>query len=134
MIKLEDIEGIGPTYAKKLKDIGIGGVMSLLKKGSTPKGRAEIAQKSGISDALILKWVNHADLFRIKGVAGEYSELLEAAGVDTVVELAQRKASNLVEKMVSVNNEKKLVRRVPVLSQVENWIKQAKDLPRVVNY
>jgi len=134
MTKLIDIEGIGPTYAQKLKDAGIGGLKVLLRKGSTPKGRAEIAKAAGISEDLILKWVNHADLFRIKGVAGEYSELLEAAGVDTVVELAQRNVSNLVEKMNAVNLEKKLVRRLPVLSQVERWVLQAKELPRAITY
>lgn len=134
MARLIDIEGIGATYAAKLKEAGINTTAALLEKGAMPKGRKEIAEKSGISDALILQWVNHADLFRIKGVGPEYADLLEAAGVDTVVELAQRKAENLYEKMVSVNEQKKLVRRLPLKSQVANWIEQAKSLPRVVNY
>jgi predicted flap endonuclease-1-like 5' DNA nuclease len=134
MTKLEDIEGIGATYANKLKGIGLKSLKSLLDQGATPKGRAEIAEKSGISEKLVLEWVNHADLYRIKGVASEYSDLLEEAGVDTVVELAQRRADNLLEKMVETNKQKKLVRRLPVLSQVESWVKQAKNLPRKVQY
>lgn len=134
MTKLEDIEGIGTTYAGKLKRIGIKSLKSLLEKGATPKGRAEIAEKAAIGEKFILEWVNHADLFRIKGVASEYSDLLEEAGVDTVVELAQRKADNLLEKMTEINLQKQLVRRLPVLSQVDSWVKQAKSLPRKVQY
>jgi predicted flap endonuclease-1-like 5' DNA nuclease len=134
MAKLVDIEGIGEIYAGKLKAAGISTTEALLEKGSTPKGRKEIAETSGISDKLILEWVNHVDLFRIKGVASEYADLLEAAGVDTIPELAQRNAENLVQKMTEVNLAKKLVRRLPVLSQVASWIEQAKKLPRVINY
>lgn len=134
MVSIIDVEGIGTTYAKKLKAAGISSTGALLKKGGTPKGRKEIAEKSGIDDSLILEWVNHVDLYRIKGVGSEYSDLLEAAGVDTVVELAQRKPENLLEKMVSVNKDKKLVRKMPVFSQIEDWISQAKKLPRVINY
>jgi predicted flap endonuclease-1-like 5' DNA nuclease len=134
MAKLIDVEGIGPVYSGKLKTAGITNVNTLLDMGSTPKGRKTIAEKAGISDALVLTWVNHVDLFRIKGVGEEYADLLESAGVDTVVELAQRNADNLYEKMVSVNEEKKLVRKLPTLAQVKGWISQAKKLPRVVNY
>jgi predicted flap endonuclease-1-like 5' DNA nuclease len=134
MAALVDIEGIGETFAAKLKAVGATTQEKLLEMGSTPKGRKELAEKSGISDALILKWVNHVDLSRIKGVAGEYAELLEAAGVDTVPELAQRKAENLLAKMVEVNTAKKLVRNLPVLKQVTDWVEQAKNLPRVVTY
>lgn len=134
MTSIVDVEGIGEKYAQKLKEAGIASTDVLLKKGATPKGRKEIAEKTGISDALILQWVNHVDLYRIKGVGSEYSDLLEAAGVDTVVELAQRKAENLLEKMTAVNSEKKLVRKMPVLSQVQDWVEQAKKLPRVVTY
>lgn len=134
MTKLEDIEGIGPKYAQKLKGIGVKSVKALLEKGATPKGRVEMSTKASIDDKLILEWVNHADLYRIKGVASEYSDLLEEAGVDTVVELAQRKPENLMEKFTSVNKQKKLVRRLPVLSQVESWVKQAKTLPRIIQY
>jgi len=134
MTKLVDIEGVGAVYAAKLKDAGIETAEALLKAGATPKGRKEVAEKSGITEKLILTWVNHVDLFRIKGVGEEYADLLERAGVDTVPELAQRKAENLLEKMTAVNDEKKLVRRPPMLSMVVDWIEQAKQLPRVVTY
>jgi predicted flap endonuclease-1-like 5' DNA nuclease len=134
MAKIVDVEGIGPKYAAKLGEAGISTTEDLLKKGASPKGRKEIAAKTGIGDALILKWVNHVDLYRIKGVGSEYSELLEAAGVDTIPELAQRNAINLTQKMVAVNQEKKLVRKLPVESQVADWIEQAKKLPRVLTY
>jgi predicted flap endonuclease-1-like 5' DNA nuclease len=106
----------------------------LLKKCSPEKGRRELAAKSGIDPDLILRWTNHADLFRIKGVGEEYSQLLEAAGVDTVPELAQRVPANLLAKLTEVNQKKKLVRRLPVLSQVVSWVAQAKQLPRVITY
>ncbi len=134
MAKLETIEGIGGTYAQKLRQAGITTVEGLLEKGSTPKGREEIAEATGISGKLVLRWVNHADLFRIKGVGEEYADLLEAAGVDTVVELAQRNAQHLYEKMAATNAEKKLVRKMPTQEQVSDWISQAKELPRVVTY
>ena len=134
MAKLSDIEGVGPVYQQKLNAAGVTTTAALLEKGATPKGRKEIAEKSGIGDGLILEWVNHVDLFRIKGVGSEYADLLEAAGVDTIPELAKRNAQNLLEKMTVSNAEKKLVRRLPVLSQVENWIEQAKVLPRVITY
>lgn len=134
MTKLIDIEGIGPVYAAKLQEAGVGSAEALLEMGATPKGRKEIAEKSGISDNLILEWVNHVDLYRIRGVGSEYSDLLEEAGVDTVPELAQRNPEHLLEKMTAVNSEKKLVRRLPVLSQVQSWVEQAKKLDRKVNY
>lgn len=98
------------------------------------KGRDALAEKTGISDKLILKWANRADLDRISGVGSEYADLLEAAGVDTVPELAQRKPENLHKKMVEVNEEKNLVRKMPTLKQVEDWVDQAGKLPRVLNY
>ena len=134
MTKIVDIEGIGPVYGAKLKEVGIGSVKALLEQGSTPKGRQDLAEKSGLSEGLILEWVNHADLYRIRGVGSEYSDLLEESGVDTVPELAQRNPEHLLEKMIAVNGEKKLVRRLPVLSQVQSWVEQAKKLERVVTY
>lgn len=134
MAKIEEIEGIGEAHAAKLRKIGITSVELLLEKGANAAGRKEVSEKSGIKDDLILRWVNHADLFRIKGVASEYAELLEVTGVDTVVELAHRNAEHLTEAMAKANEAKKIVRRLPVLSQVQNWIEQAKKLPRVVNY
>lgn len=134
MANLLDIEGVGEKYAKKLKDGGITTTQKLLEMGATPKGRKEIAEKTGIGDALILEWVNHVDLFRITGVGEEYADLLEEAGVDTIPELAQRRPENLYKKMLEVNKTKKLVRRMPIQSQVADWIKQAKQLPRVIKY
>jgi predicted flap endonuclease-1-like 5' DNA nuclease len=134
MTALVDIEGIGDAYAAKLKSAGVTSVEGLLEAGATPKGRKDLAEKSGISGVLVLRGVNHADLYRIKGIGSEYSELLEASGVDTVVELAKRKPENLSAKMVEVNAEKKLVRKLPTEAQVAGWVEQAKALPRVVNY
>jgi predicted flap endonuclease-1-like 5' DNA nuclease len=134
MAKLTTIEGIGESYAEKLQGSGISTTDALLEKGASPAGRKEIAEKSGISEKLILRWVNHCDLSRIKGVSGEYAELLEAGGVDTVPELAQRNPENLHEKLETVNQEKKLVRKLPTQSQVAGWVEQAKQLPRVVTY
>ena len=129
-----DVEGIGPKYGEKLKKIGIATSDMLLKKGATPKGRQEIARASGISNDLILHWVNFVDLYRIKGVGSEYSQLLEKAGVDTVVELAKRIPENLVAKITEINKVKKLVRRMPTLKEAKSWIAQAKKLPRVISY
>jgi predicted flap endonuclease-1-like 5' DNA nuclease len=134
MAKLVYIEGVGEVYAQKFSTAGVGSTGALLKQGATPKGRKELAAKLGVSEQLMLEWVNHVDLFRIKGVGQEYADLLEEAGVDTIPELAQRKPDHLVKKMEEVNQAKKLVRRLPVLSQVESWVEQAKKLPRVVNY
>ncbi|MCC7355557.1 MAG: DUF4332 domain-containing protein [Anaerolineae bacterium] len=134
MTKIVAVEGIGEAYAKKLEQAGIGTTEALLEQGAAPKGRKEIAEKTGISDALILRWVNHADLFRIKGVGAEYAELLEAGGVDSVPELAQRKAENLYTKLAEVNQAKKLVRKLPTQTQVAAWVEQAQKLPRVVTH
>lgn len=134
MANLLDVEGIGEKYAAKLKEAGVANTDALLKIGSTPKGRKELAEKAAISEALILEWVNHVDLFRIKGVAEEYADLLEEAGVDTVPELAQRVAKNLFQKILEVNEAKQLVRRPPTEAMVADWIDQAKKLPRVITY
>jgi predicted flap endonuclease-1-like 5' DNA nuclease len=134
MAKLTQIEGIGEVYGQKLQEIGIATIEALLEKGASSKGREEIVEQTGISAKLIMKWVNRADLARLKGIGEEYADLLEAAGVDTVPELAQRNPQNLHQKMVEVNAEKKLVRRAPAESQVEGWVAQAKDLPPVVTH
>jgi predicted flap endonuclease-1-like 5' DNA nuclease len=128
------IVGIGPAYAKKLVEVGIKTTEDLLNVGATKKGKKELAEKTGISEKLILEWVNLSDLFRIKGIGEEYSDLLEEAGVDTVVELSKRDPENLYAKLLEVNKEKKLVRKPPTLEQVKNWIDQAKKLPRKVEY
>ena len=134
MTKLADIEGIGSVYARKLKKAGIRSVGSFLEKGATPKDRKAIAAASGIGPRLILEWVNHADLFRIKGVGGEYADLLEEAGVDTVVELSKRDPKVLYRKLLKLNATRKLVRRLPAAKQVASWVRQAKKLPRRISY
>lgn len=134
MAKLSTIEGIGGTYAGKLEGVGVATTDDLLKKGASPAGRKQIAEETGISAKLILGWVNKADLMRIDGVGEEYSDLLEAAGVDTVPELAQRNPENLHAKLLETNEAKQLVRAVPGAAQVERWVAQAKKLDRVVKY
>ena len=133
-MKIADIEGVGPKYAEKLAHAGIRSVQALLVKGATTKGRKEIAATSGIGETLILEWVNLADLYRIKGIGSEYSDLLEEAGVDTVAELANRVPENLFNKMQAVNKAKNLVNKLPGAKQVANWVAQAKKLPKVVTY
>lgn len=134
MTSLIAIEGIGAKYTDKLARVGIRSTEALLEKGGTAKGRKSLAAESGISDRLILEWVNRADLFRIPGIGEEYSDLLENADVDTVVELAQRRADNLYAAMAEVNAKKNLVRRMPSVQMVADWIKAAKSLPRAVEY
>lgn len=134
MAGIKGIEGIGETYGEKLQALGIRSKAALLEAGATRKGRVELAAKAGLSEKLILGWVNRADLFRVKGVGTQYADLLENAGVDTVVELANRKAENLAEKMRQVNAGKKLVRVLPTLAKVQDWIVQSKKLPRKVTY
>ena len=131
---LEYIEGIGPVYAGKLSQNGVNTPLDLLREGATPQGRSDIAKRSEISGLLVLEWINHIDLYRIKGVGSEYADLLEESGVDTVMELAHRNPQNLFEKMSSVNDAKQLVRKLPAHNQVEDWIEQAKELPRVIQY
>ena len=132
--KIEDVEGIGPVYAEKLRTAGVANTDQLLTAGKTKKGRADLAQKTEISEAMILKWVNMVDLYRIKGVGSEFSELLEASGVDTVKELKHRIPQNLAKKMTEVNEQKKLTRRVPTVEMLTDWIEQAKTLPAAVEY
>ncbi|GGE95404.1 DUF4332 domain-containing protein [Stappia taiwanensis] len=129
-----EIEGIGPVYAEKLTAVGIKTTDDYLERAKDPKGRKALAEETGIDDKRILKWANMADLMRISGVGEEYSELLEAAGVDTVKELKHRNAENLAAKMKEVNEEKKLVRLVPSEKNVVKWVEQAKDLPPMMTY
>lgn len=132
--KIEDIEGIGAVMGEKFRSAGVKDTDSLLQNALTPKQRKELAEKTGLSEARILKFANMVDLYRISGVGSEYSELLEAAGVDTVPELAQRNAAKLVQAMTAVNQEKKLTRQVPTESEVTRWIEQAKTLPRMIEH
>ncbi|HMN12342.1 MAG TPA: DUF4332 domain-containing protein [Bellilinea sp.] len=134
MTTILKIEGIGPVNAEALAKVGVKSVEKLLELGATPAGRKALAEKSGLSAKLLLEWVNHADLYRIKGVGEEYSDLLEEAGVDTVVELAKRVPENLLEKIASINLDKKLVRQLPTLKMVADWVAQAKKLPRIIEY
>lgn len=134
MAKISDIEGIGPALEKKLHAAGIKSVNGLLKACCDKKGRKQMAEKSGIEEAKLLKFANMADLFRVKGIGSEFSELLEAAGVDTVKELRTRSAENLHAKIVEVNTSKKLVRQTPSLSQVKGYIAHAKELDPVITH
>lgn len=134
MANIKEIEGVGEAYAAKLSEAGVGTVEKALELGGTKKGRQELAEKTGISEKVILKIVNHADLFRIKGVGPQMAELLEASGVDSVPELAQRNAANLTVKMAQVNEAKNLVNRVPSESEVTKWIEEAGALPRAVTH
>lgn len=129
-----DIEGIGKTFTRKLKDNGINRTGQLLDRAASARGRKELAAATGIDESRILKWANMADLMRIKGVGEEYSELLEAAGVDTVKELRTRKAENLHAAMVAVNLKKKLVRQLPGAAAVARWVASARDLKPVMTY
>ena len=132
--KIIDIQGIGPVYAEKLTAIGIETVPQLLERGKTPKGRKEIEESTGIRHDLVLTWVNHADLFRVKGVGPQFSELLEASGVDTVKELAHRNAANLEKTMIEVNEKEHRTKRVPSAGELQKMIDIAKELPAVVTY
>lgn len=134
MPTLIEIEGIGPVNAGKLNKAGVRGTNGLLKAGGTRKGRQELSKATGFSAKVILEWVNRADLFRIKGIGTQYSDLLEAAGVDTVVELAKRKPEALHETMTKINQKKNLVNQAPGLSNVKAWVKSAKALKRAVEY
>ena len=134
MPTVAEIEGIGPVKAAKLTKAGVRGTNGLLKMGATRKGRAELAKATGFTPKQILEWVNRADLFRVKGIGTQYSDLLEAAGVDTAMELANRKPEALLETMAKVNAKKNLVNQLPGLSNVKTWVKNAKSLKRVVEY
>jgi predicted flap endonuclease-1-like 5' DNA nuclease len=128
------IEGVGEVYAGKLLRAGVPTTEALLEAGATPQGRDALAEKSGIGHRLILKWVNRADLFRVKGIGEQYSDLLAAAGVETVLELAQRVPEHLHQKMVEINESRNLVRHVPGPDHVAEWVEGARKLPRVVSY
>jgi uncharacterized membrane protein HdeD (DUF308 family) len=131
---LRFVEGIGPAYADKLAAAGIDSTESLMERGATPAGRSGLAEETGISGKLILTWVNHVDLMRVKGVGSQFADLLEEAGVDTIPDLARRNAANLYEKIVAVNEEKQLVRHLPSQAEVERWVAEAKQMPRIIQY
>ena len=134
MSQIVDVEGIGPTYGAKLEAAGVKTTDALLERCARPKGRHELAEATGITEKLILHWVNRVDLARIKGVGSEYADLLESAGVDSAVDLAQCVPATLMTTLQSTNKSKHLVRRLPTESDVEHWIVEAKALPKVVKY
>lgn len=134
MANIEDIEGVGPAFAAKLSEAGVNTVEKLLAQGATKKGREGIAETTGIPEKNILKFVNHADLMRINGVGPQFAEMLEAAGVDTVVELAGRRPDNLAVKLAEVNEAKNLANRTPSESEVEKWVAEAKTMDRAVHH
>lgn len=134
MAKITDVEGIGPVNAEKLGSVGLSTTAAYLKKCCEAKGRKEVSEATGISTHMLLEWANRVDLMRVKGIGTQYSDLLEASGVDSVPELAQRNAANLQAKLAEVNAEKKMVRRVPSLAEVSGWVSAAKELPKVVTH
>jgi nucleotidyltransferase/DNA polymerase involved in DNA repair len=134
MATISDIDGIGPILEEKLKLAGIRSVNQLLEKCGTQQGRKQTAEKTGIEESTLLKWANMADLYRIKGIGCEYSQLLERAGVDTVKELRNRVPVNLLEKMIEINRAKRLVRRIPPLRKVEEFVGYAKTLEPKISY
>ena len=132
--KIIDIEGVGDVYAEKLQAAGINKVSELLDKCADPKGRKELAEATEISEKLILRWTNHADLFRINGVGPQFAELLEAAGVDTVKEFRHRVAENLQPKLAEINEARHICGRVPAVVEVQKMIDQAKELEPCMTY
>ena len=134
MSTITDIEGIGEAYAVKLRAAGVRTTEALLERGGKPKGRKELAEMTGFSEQTILEWVNRADLFRVRGLGSQYTDLLEAAGVDTVRELANRNADALTAALAKVNAQKNKVNKLPSVTQVQSWIQFAKGLPKGVEY
>ena len=133
-MKIIDVEGIGPRFQDKLHAANIQTTEDLLRDGKTPAGRRRLSAETGISTAMLLEWINHADLMQVKGVGSEYADLLEDAGVDTVAELARRSAKNLTEAMRDFNADKEAVRRTPTDDMVQEWIAEAKSMGRTIEY
>lgn len=132
--KMEEIEGIGPAYARKLSETGISTTDDLLAQCCEAAGRKKISNKTGISESLILKWSNHADLMRVSGIGPQFAELLEAAGVDTIKELRSRNADNLAAKIREVNDARKLAKTAPAMSVVEGWIEKASGMEARISH
>ncbi len=132
--KIQEIEGIGPVNGKKLEEAGINTTSDLLETCGSAKGRKETSGKTGVSESVLLGWANKADLMRIKGVGKQFSELLEAAGVDTVKELKMRNPDNLSAKMKEINEAKKLTRSIPEPSQIEKWVAEAKEMNPIITH
>ena len=132
--KIVEIEGIGEVYAEKLIAAGITKASELLEKCAAPKGRKELAEATGISEKLILRWTNHTDLYRINGVGPQFAELLEAAGVDTVKEFRHRVAENLQPKLAEINEARHICGRTPAVAEIQKMIDQAKELEPKMTY
>ena len=132
--KIDEIEGIGSTYAVKLKDAGVHTTEEYLQTCCDTKGRKAFAEKTGLTEQQLLKWANMADLMRVSGIGSEYSELLEAAGVDTIKELRTRNVANLASKMEEINNQKNLCRTTPSTKTVEKWVEQAENMKPMITY
>jgi predicted flap endonuclease-1-like 5' DNA nuclease len=131
---IEEVEGIGPAFAQKLSVVKIQTTEDLLRVCSDAKGRKEVAAKTGVSEGQLLKWSNLADLMRVSGIGPQFSELLEAAGVDTIKELRTRNAENLAEKMKEVNTTKNLTNAVPTATVISTWIEKAKGMePKITH-
>jgi predicted flap endonuclease-1-like 5' DNA nuclease len=130
--RIIEIEGIGARNAQKLINAGVSSVETLLAVAGPVSGRRQLARMIGVEEDRLLEWVNRADLMRIKGVGSEFADLLEAAGVDSPLELARRNAENLLQALLEVNANRQLTRRTPALNQVQRWINDAKTLPRAV--
>jgi predicted flap endonuclease-1-like 5' DNA nuclease len=133
-LKIEDLEGVGPVYAAKLREAGVQTTDDLLAQAGPAAGRQALATSTGISSDLLLRWTNHADLYRVSGIGSEYADLLEASGVDSCAELARRNPANLATTMAEANAARSLVRRLPTEEVVKGWIEQAKKLPKVVTH
>ena len=133
-MKIEDLEGVGPVYGAKLREAGVQTTDDLLTQSGPAAGRRALAAGTGISPDLLLRWTNHADLYRITGIGSEYADLLEASGVDSCAELAQRNPANLATTMAEANAARPLVRRLPAAEVVAGWIEQAQALPKVVTH
>jgi predicted flap endonuclease-1-like 5' DNA nuclease len=134
-MKIEEVEGIGAVQAAKLSGAGVATTDALLERGAKPSGRKSLEDATGISGKLILEWVNHVDLMRIKGVGSEYSDLLEAAGVDSPAELVNRNAASLATTFQEVVAARpSIVRRIPSESEISGWIAESKGLPKVVEH
>ena len=132
--KIDEIEGIGPAYREKLSAVKIESTDDLLEQCADPAGRKAVAEKTGVSEKVLLDWTNKADLMRISGVGPQFSELLEAAGVDTVKELRNRNAENLSTKMEEVNAVKNLANASPPASTITKWVEAAKKLDPIIKY
>lgn len=134
-MKIEDVEGIGPAYAAKLTDAGVATTDALMERAATSGGRDRLSEATGITGALLLEWVNHADLMRVDGVGSEYADLLEAAGVDSCAELAQRNAANLATTFQELDAARpNTIRQIPSEATVAGWIEQARRLEKVISY